>query len=218
MSSPVPDARHAPAPLIGAWMPRADVSLRHAVTVRAPAHVVFHVASTFDIESLPLVRALIRLRGWLMGATAAPAHISRGLVEEMAALGWTQLAVRERREIVAGAAVQPWQPDVTFRPIPADQFADFREPGWVRIAWSLEAEPLGPSISRLQSQTRVCATDDSARRRFRGYWRKAGPGIVLIRWVLLRAVRREAERRWRLTDRAVRAVRAVGIHGREAFT
>ena len=216
--SSVPDARRAAAPLIAAWMPRAEVSLRHAVTVRAPAHVVFHVASTFDIESLPLVKLLIRLRGWLMGAEAAAPRVSRGLLEDMQAIGWVRLAERERREIVAGAAARPWQPDVIFRPIPADQFADFREPGWVRIAWSLEVEPLEPALCRFQSQTRVSATNDDARHHFRSYWRKAGPGIVLIRWALLRAVRREAERRWRLTDRAVKAIRSVGIHAKGAFT
>ncbi len=38
-------------------------------------------------------------------------------------------------------------------------------------------------------------TDDAARKKFRRYWRVFGMGIVLIRWLLLPALRREAERR-----------------------
>jgi hypothetical protein len=41
----------------------------------------------------------------------------------------------------------------------------------------------------------VVATDPAARARFRRYWTLASPGIVLIRWELLRLVKREAERR-----------------------
>jgi hypothetical protein len=41
------------------------------------------------------------------------------------------------------------------------------------------------------------ATDAEARRKFRNYWRKFGRGIVLIRWLVLPAIRREAERRYR---------------------
>jgi hypothetical protein len=42
------------------------------------------------------------------------------------------------------------------------------------------------------------ATDAPARARFRRYWRWARFGIVAIRLLLLPAVRREAERRWRV--------------------
>ena len=75
----------------------------------------------------------------------------------------------------------------------------FAEPGLVKIAWTLEADPIDDTHTRLASETRAVATDDQARRRFKRYWRLAGFGIVLIRWLALPAVRREAERRrWRM--------------------
>jgi hypothetical protein len=63
--------------------------------------------------------------------------------------------------------------------------------------WTLESEPLGPERARLATETRAEPTDLASRRKFRRYWRKAGMGIVLIRWLGLPAMRREAERRWR---------------------
>jgi hypothetical protein len=84
---------------------------------------------------------------------------------------------------------------VVFTPVAPERFAAFSEPDMVKIVWTLEAEPLGPALTRFRTETRVLATDDWARRRFRRYWRMFGAGIVLIRWLLLPALRREAERR-----------------------
>jgi hypothetical protein len=74
----------------------------------------------------------------------------------------------------------------------------------VTIAWTLEAEPLGPALTRFASETRVRATDEAARTRFRRYWRRFGIGILAIRWLLNPAVRREAERRWQASGAADR--------------
>jgi hypothetical protein len=39
-------------------------------------------------------------------------------------------------------------------------------------------------------------TDGFARAKFRRYWSFVSPGIILIRWMLLRPVKAEAERRF----------------------
>ena len=52
--------------------------------------------------------------------------------------------------------------------------------------------------STLATETRAVATDAEARARFRRYWRWARFGIVAIRWFMLPAIRREAERAWRI--------------------
>jgi hypothetical protein len=88
---------------------------------------------------------------------------------------------------------------VTFHAIPPARFASYDEPEQVKIAWTLEADPIGPALTRFSSETRAVATDAVARARFRRYWRWARFGIVAIRLLLLPAVRREAERRWRAT-------------------
>jgi hypothetical protein len=94
-----------------------------------------------------------------------------------------------------GAVTQPWEGDVHFRAVPAGDFAGFAEPGLVRIAWTIETMPQPNGDTLLRTETRVAATDAGARRRFRRYWRFARFGIVGIRWLMLPAIRREAERR-----------------------
>lgn len=191
---------------IDRFIPTADVRERHETIVRAPAGLVFDVAENFAMESLPLVRAIFWLRSKLMRSSSrSPARPLA--MKELTSLGWGVLSRTPGRELVAGAVTQPWRGDVTFRAVAPERFAEFAEPDLVKIVWTLEAEPLGPALTRFRSQTRVLATDDAARRKFRRYWRFVGVGIVAIRWLVGRAVRREAEQSY---SRLLRGVAASG--------
>lgn len=182
--------------LLDRFIPTFDVRERHEVTVAAPAALVFEVARNFSMQSIALVRAIFRLRSRLMGAHEPDSWQALGLVAETQAMGWGMLAEERGRSYVAGAVCQPWRADVVFRPVTADRFAAFAEPDLVRIAWTLEVSVLEPGRTRLATETRAKATDPAARAKFLRYWRWAGVGIVMIRWLLLPAVRREAERRY----------------------
>jgi hypothetical protein len=103
-------------------------------------------------------------------------------------LGWGRLAEEPNQFFVAGAVCQPWRADVVFSTVAPERFAAFAEPDRVKIAWTLEIIDLGPSPTRFAAETRM---------RFRRYWRKFGIGAILIRRLLLAALRRDAERRWR---------------------
>jgi len=180
---------------IDRFIPVPDVGERHDTLIRTPAPFAFDVAEHFPLQSVPVVRAIFWLRAKLLGARHVP--LRKGLVEEMLGIGWGKLAWTPGRELVMGAVTEPWVPEVRFQALPPGDFASFREPGLVKIVWTLEAEPLGSELTRFATETRVLATDDAARRKFRAYWRKFGIGIVLIRWLGVPAIRREAERRYR---------------------
>ena len=105
------------------------------------------------------------------------------------------LAEEPDREIVIGAYAQPWHERVTFHPLPPDEFVGFDQPGYVKIVWTLGAEPLGPNDSLLITRTRAVATDPQSRKRFRRYWGPMSAGIILIRYAGLPLMRKEAERR-----------------------
>lgn len=82
-------------------------------------------------------------------------------------------------------------------PIPPDRFAAYAKPGQVKIIWTMEADPLDAARCRFSTETRAVGTDSEAEARFRRYYRRFGVGMVLVRLLLLPAVRHEAERRWR---------------------
>jgi len=178
--------------LLDQFIPHPDVRKRHEIMIDAPAALVFEVACGFDMQSLAIVRALFWLRAKLLGARTATRR-PRGLIADILAMGWERLSEEPGRYFVAGAVCQPWKADVVFTAIPPAEFAAFAAPDRVKIAWTIEAEPLGPALTRLATETRVVATDDRARAKFRWYWLRVGIGSVLIRLLLMRAVLRQAE-------------------------
>ena len=182
--------------LIPAW----DVRSSHQTIVQAPADMVFAVAEHFDLQSIPLVRAIFWLRGKLMGASRSSPRRPVGLVVETKRLGWGELHRRPGRELVMGAVTQPWLADVQFTAVPPDEFLGYGEHDRVKIVWTIEAVPIEPGLTLLRTETRVRATDLVAREKFLRYWRFAQYGIELIRRLHLPAVRRAAELQYRITQ------------------
>ena len=113
----------------------------------------------------------------------------------MLSIGWVILAEMPGREIVLGSVTKPWDASPVFRSVPAEAFKDFNEPGYVKIAWTLRADPWMLTHSVFHTETLVCTTDDEARRRFRNYWSFVAPGVEVIRIATLRPLRRAAEAR-----------------------
>jgi hypothetical protein len=189
--------------ILDRFIPHPDAGGRHEITIHAPAALVLNIARNFDIESVAAVRAIFWLRAKLLRAPLPTGRPHTGLVANMENLGWRCIAAEKDRFYAAGAVCQPWLPDVAFTAIPAEQFASYAEPNQVRIAWTIEAAPLGLELTRFATETRAAATDQQARTKFRRYWRKFGIGIILIRRLLLPAIRRAAERQWNAANRTV---------------
>lgn len=192
-------------PLLDRFLPQYDIVERHQIHVEAPAAVVYAAARDLDLRESIVARAIFDTRAIVLGADRT-AQSSRGLVEEMLRLGWGVLAETRGREVVMGAICRPWEANVTFQPLAPDVFASFSEPGYVKIAWTLRADPQPDgSSSRFLTETRAIGTDPAARRRFRAYWSFVSPGVALIRRLSLRPVKRDAERRARHTPAATGA-------------
>lgn len=194
--------RPSPAPagerddLLDRFMPTYDVVERHHVRVAAPAGVTFATAGEIDLFETPIAKALFKARELLLRSTPEPAPQTRGLLETAEAIGWRPLARVPDREIVFGAVTQPWEANATFRGLSPEEFAAFREPGYVKIAWTLRADPIEPGgQSIFRTETRAVATDVDAYGRFRRYWSFLSPGIILIRLASLGPLKAEAERR-----------------------
>jgi len=192
------EERRSETRAIERFIPAWDVRTCHEIIVQAPADMVFAVAEHFDLQSIPLVRAIFWLRGKILGASNSPPRRPAGLVAETKSLGWGELARRPGRELVMGAVTQPWLADVKFTPVPQDEFLGFSERDCVKIVWTIEALPIEPSLTLVRTETRVRATDMAAGAQFLRYWRFAQYGIRLIRWLHLPAVRRAAELQHRL--------------------
>ncbi|HET6983388.1 MAG TPA: hypothetical protein VFI53_14690 [Myxococcaceae bacterium] len=183
--------------LLDAFMPRYDVCERHAIDLPTPAEVTLLAAKNLDLDRSPLVQVIFRGRELILGSQPDTTTRPEGLLELTKSLGWGVVA-ETPREIVMGAVTRPWEPNPVFRALSPTEFAAFAEPGWVKIVWTLRADPSDDGGSTFRTETRAVATDVQARRKFRWYWSFLSPGIILIRLLLRRALPAEADRAWRL--------------------
>jgi hypothetical protein len=188
--------------LLDGFMPLYDVVERHHVHVAATAEITLGVARDMNVFDSTIVRAIFKGRELMLGATPPPEGVALppGLVPAALRLGWGVLGDQAGREIVLGAVTKPWEPNPVFRDLPPREFAAFAEPDYVKIVWTLRADPLradplpdGTCVFR--TETRALATDVSARAKFRRYWALVSPGVALIRRMMLEPVKGEAERR-----------------------
>ena len=196
--------RHPRDELLDRFLPEPEVDEYHQLKVRAPTAITFAAAKQMDIQASPVVKGIFWLRAIPALARGEPVRPQgpRGIVAETLGMGWGVLAEVPDREIVIGAYTQPWHQHVTFRPLPPQEFASFREPGYVKIVWRLAAEPAGPGESVFITRTRVAATDPESRKKFRRYWAPMSAGIILIRYAGLPLVRKQAERQARQAENA----------------
>jgi hypothetical protein len=71
-------------------------------------------------------------------------------------------------------------------------FKEFDRPGYVKVAMNFHLAEIAGGC-RVSTETRVLATDSSARWKFAVYWRIIYPGSALIRRMWLAAIKRRAE-------------------------
>lgn len=182
-------------PLLDQFIPVYEVVERHHMLVAAPAGITLAAACDMDLQQSLIVSGIFKGRELILGGRPDNVRHPPAFLAQVKALGWGVLAEVPGREIVIGAATQPWVANVTFRALPLDEFEAFKHPGYAKIVWTLRADPINAAESIFRTETRVVTTDPAARSRFRRYWSFFSPGIILIRRVSLGLVKAEAERR-----------------------
>jgi len=191
--------------LIDTYLPKYDARTYHESRVAADPLTAFAVLRAVNLEQSAIVRMLFAVRT-LPARLLAPDRVearpkeTRSFLESMLQMGWVILEEAPGQELVAGTVTQPWVASVRFRGITPAEFVAFEEPAFTKIVWNIAArESDGGAI--ISTETRVLATSPGARRKFRNYWRVAGPGSKFIRRIALAKVRREL-RRMRKSARA----------------
>jgi hypothetical protein len=154
--------------LIDAFMPEYEHVERHSIAVNAPVEQIFAAIRVPNFDRSPLARLLLRLRG----------------IKKFD--GFTVIANDPPRELLLAIEGPFWRvtcpPHAILPGVP-------QRPGTARGAWNFIVEP-----GRLSTETRVRCADAASHRRFRVYWFFVRPFSGLLRRLMLRSIRREAER------------------------
>lgn len=181
--------------LLDVLLPEYDVSKRHAIRIHAPRQRVFEALGRYDFRRSLVTRTLMGLRGYGRRRRRAGEGTAGSLTDRLDRFGFTLLSQKPGEELVFGLVGRFWRYDGGLRKISAADFPAFREPGFAKAAWNLLcAETADAGVTQLSTETRVACYGDAARRKFLRYWRVVEPFSGLIRWSLLRGVRRAAEK------------------------
>ena len=177
------------------YVPAYQFNEFHSIRVMAPRDRVYQAIKDVTPDEIRLFRTLTWLRRFGRPGPEsilnAPEHLP--ILEVATRTSFLLLAEERDREIVVGTLVMAprgWRPKR--RPMPED-FKAVREPGFAIAAMNFLVEDAGPGACIVTTETRIYATDASARRSFARYWRVIYPGSALIRRMWLRAVKRRAE-------------------------
>lgn len=177
------------------FMPVYQFHEFHSIRVAASKERVYGAIKAVTAGEISMFRTLTWIRR--LGRSGpesivhAPEH--QPILDVATKTSFLLLAEEPNHEIVVGTAVvvpRGWRP--RRRPTPED-FRAAREPGFALAAMNFLIEDAGPGACTVTTETRVFATDMSARRRFAAYWRVVYPGSALIRRMWLRAIARRAE-------------------------
>lgn len=180
--------------LLDAVMPRWDVNELHDVWLDAPtadAWAALLATTGREVRLLGPLMALRRLPARLLGRPGGGGDGAVPLFGVLEEGGFVRVAEEDGREIVFGVVGRFWRPAGNAPVSISDRagFEAFAEPGYAKAAMSFLVRREGGG-TRLVTETRVIGTDETARRRFRRYWRLIRPGSGALRRSWLAAVRR----------------------------
>jgi hypothetical protein len=177
-------------------LPHWDFRERHGRVVAAPARDVYAAIGAVTLAEMALVRVLFAIRSLpasLAGRRGLPSNRAEPLLAQMLDFGFTVLAEEPGLEIVFGGVAQMWKHGGELvRVRDAEEFRAFHRAGYVKVAMNFLVETQAQS-ARIDTVTRVLATDAASRHGFRCYWLVIRPGSGAIRRTWLRAIARRAE-------------------------
>jgi hypothetical protein len=159
--------------IIDTLLPHCDFYERHSIVVRATPERAYDAILNAKLGESRITRALLAMRG------------IRGSGPTFSLAGenppW---------EIVRGIEGPFWKP--TCKPYAPD-FGAPVPPNVARGAWNFSVERIDDARVRITTETRVLC-GENARRKFALYWFFIRGGSGIIRRMMLRAIKREAER------------------------
>lgn len=173
-------------------MPEYQFCERHSARVHARPEQVMQAIRQSTFGDLKSLATLLKIRAAVL---RAPYRDDGGLqakrvLDSFAEAGY--LPGSTEHEI---AMFGVWDARLNRRPEvrTLQEYADYREPGAVKMAYDFSVEDAGGGWSTLSTETRVLATDDATRRGMGRYWRLIVPGSGLLRLQWLDGIKNRAE-------------------------
>jgi hypothetical protein len=173
----------------------------HSIRVKGSKDRIYRAIRSVTADEILLFRTLTWIRRFGHsggeGILNPPTH--QPVLDVALRNGFILLADQPGREIVIGnvVVVPPGFRSNAGQSMPTPgQFKAIHQPGFAMATMNFLIADTGDGYCIVHTETRVYATDSSARHRFAPYWRMIYPGSALIRLMWLRAIKNQAEARF----------------------
>jgi hypothetical protein len=180
--------------LIDRSMPDFEVRVRRERLVAAPCGRVGAAIFTTDLNKAFLLRALRPQTDWsqrwhhdVSGLRRPPFRLL-----DLRRFGFVVLEESPEKGIVLGVIARLWSVRPQPQRVPAEFYARYAKPGYVKIAMSFEVESVDCGTTRLICEIRFRPTDRLGRRRFWAGWPFGWLLVRFIQWEMLRLIGRQA--------------------------
>jgi len=183
--------------LIDSFAPKFDATEIHRIAINASRQSVYEALWSADLGGSAVIKVLMLLRsmpGLLARRAQTLPRNQKVTLQTLGNSGFGLLAERASDEIVLGVTGRFWRPTgnlSTFRR------SDFDQPvpaGLARGVWNFRLSEGLDGRTILQTETRVICGDAASRRKFLAYWFVVRPFSGLIRLIMLKNVRKAAEK------------------------
>jgi hypothetical protein len=182
--------------LLDELLPTYDVTEAAHTIVHADRATTFRLAR--DLDFLRVRTPLLVSAMWVRGLPAKLTHHTDEapptlVLSEEAMPGWVLLGERPDTEIAFGAVGVFWHPQIEWHDVSRDDFAEFAEPGFGKIACNFSARDYGDRATLLSYECRTATTDPASQAAFARYWRVIRPFVAHIMRATVATVRADAE-------------------------
>ena len=172
--------------LIDQILPKYDEREYHQIEIRGDRKEVYQTARSIDFSDSIIIRTLFRLRGLPTTSTN---------VDGLLQVGFLLVNENPPEEFVLGLVGKFWNYRAQILKLDADQYGEFNQKGYAKLAWNFAVQESAPGAVRLSTETRIVCTDDQSKSRFQLYWTLIGRFSGLTRREMLRSVKRKIEQR-----------------------
>ena len=193
---PAPETRvSVAASRLDEFAPTYQFSEYHTLHVDAPPAAVYAAIRAVTADEIALFRTLSTIRRFGRKGPESILNVpeKQPILDVATRTTFLELAAEPDRELVVGTIVVAPAGFRRHEVATPEAYRELAAPGFAKATMNFRVEPDGTGGSRVSTETRVFATDPTARRRFARYWRIIYPGSSLLRRTWLRAIRERAE-------------------------
>jgi len=186
--------------LVDDFMAVYDFHEVHRILIQASPGRIFSAIKSLTPAEIPMLRMMLGIRSlpaFFAGRAGVCFSGTDPLLEQALGVGFVYLGEDADREILLGTIGQFWKPlGGSFPKVAsAQEFLSFSQPGHAKAVINFHID--GGQHDRyviVSTETRIITLDMTSRQKFHRYWRLISPGSELIRTMLLRAIKRRAEK------------------------